>query len=92
MIVRPLAVLGELDDANAIMDRLELQAKTEYLRAEVLAMGFAALGNMEKAFACLQQALDAHSAGLIYLHLDPAYGPLRGDPRFTELVRRIGLR
>ena len=91
MIVRPLVVLGELEDATAIMARLEQQAKTEYLRAEVLAMGFAALGDLEKAFDCLQQALDAHSAGLIYLHLDPAYGPLRSDPRFADMVRKIGL-
>ncbi len=30
--------------------------------------------------------------GLIYLHLDPGYTPLRGDPRFSEMVRRIGLK
>ena len=92
MIVRPLVVLGELEEATAIMERLEAQAKTEYLRGEVLAMGWAALNDFDKAFACLQHALDAHSAGLIYLHLDPAYGPLRGDPRFAEMVRKIGLR
>ncbi len=92
MIVRSLVALGETEEATAIMERLEAQAKTEYLRAEVLAMGYAALGDLDKAFACLQQALDAHSAGLIYLHLDPGYGPLRGDPRFAEIVRKIGLR
>jgi hypothetical protein len=32
------------------------------------------------------------SGGLIYLHLDPGYEPLRSDPRYTELVSRIGLR
>jgi hypothetical protein len=32
------------------------------------------------------------SAGLIYLHLDPGYDPLRGDPRYADLVQRIGLR
>jgi hypothetical protein len=73
------------------MERLERQAKTEYLRAEVLAMGYAALGAMDKAFACLQAALDSHSAGLIYLHIDPAYGPLRPDPRFAEIVRKVGV-
>ena len=91
MIVRSLVVLGELEEAQAIMDRLEAQAKTEYLRAEVLAMGHAALGENDKAFACLQRALDARSSGLIYLHLDPGYGPLRGDPRHGAMVKRIGL-
>jgi serine/threonine protein kinase/Tfp pilus assembly protein PilF len=91
MIVRSLVVLDELDEARAIMDRLEAQAKTEYLRAEVLAMGHAALGENDKAFACLQRALDARSSGLIYLHLDPGYGPLRADPRHAAMVKKIGL-
>ncbi len=92
MIVRPLVALGEIEEATAIMERLEGQAKTEYLRAEVLAMGYAALGEFDKAFASLQTAYEAHSAGLIYLHLDPGYGPLRKDPRYAEMVARIKLR
>ena len=92
MIVRPLVTLGETEEATAIMERLELQSKSEYLRAEVLAMGYAALGDLDKAFSCLQQAFDAHSAGLIYLHLDPGFMPLRFDPRFAEMVRKINLR
>jgi serine/threonine-protein kinase len=91
MIVRSLVQLGELEEANAIMERLETQAKTEYLRAEVLAMGYAALGDLDKAFASLQRALDARSSGLIYLHLDPGYGPLRSDQRFGPMVKKIGL-
>ncbi|MEO5826244.1 MAG: hypothetical protein ABIR59_10180, partial [Gemmatimonadales bacterium] len=67
-------------------------AKTEYVRAEVLAMGYAAVGDLDAAFASLQRALEARSAGLIYLHLDPGYEPLRGDLRYDELVRKVGLR
>jgi serine/threonine-protein kinase len=92
MIVRSLVALGEAEEATAIMDRLENQAKTEYLRSEVLAMGHAALGDLDKAFASLQRAYDARSAGLIYLHHDPGYGPLHGDARFAALVKKIGLR
>jgi hypothetical protein len=55
-------------------------------------MGYAAVGDFERAFASLERAYQARSAGLIYLHLDPGYEPLRGDPRFGELVKRIGLR
>ena len=55
-------------------------------------MGYAALGNNDRAFALLERGYQTRSAGLIYLHIDPAYKPLRGDPRFAELVRRIGLR
>ena len=55
-------------------------------------MGYAAVGDLDKAFAALERAYQARSAGLIYLHLDPGYEPLRADPRYAELVRRIGLR
>jgi len=92
MIVRPLVAMGEMEEARAIMDRLAATARTEYVRAEVLAMGYAAIGDLDAAFANLHSALEARSAGLIYLHLDPGYGPLRKDPRYAELVRKVGLR
>ena len=40
----------------------------------------------------LERAFQVRSAGLIYLHVDPGYTPLRPDPRFRQLVKRIGLR
>ena len=55
-------------------------------------MGYAATGDFDRAFAALERAFQARSAGMIYLHLDPGYVPLRGDPRFADLVKRIGLR
>ncbi len=92
MIVRALAVLGEQEEAEAIMQRLELQARTGYMRHEVLAMGHAALGNFDTAFEALHKALEAHSAGLVYLHLDPGYTPLREDPRFAEIAKKVGVK
>ena len=91
-IVRALAPLGRRDEAEEILGRLEEESRRQYVRAEILAMGYAALGNLDRAFACLERAFQAKSAGLIYLHLDPGYAPLRADPRFANLVRRIGLK
>jgi serine/threonine-protein kinase len=92
MIVRALAALGRRDEAEAIMTRLEEESHQQYVRSEIMAMGYAALGDFDRAFACLERAFQARSAGLIYLHLDPGYAPLRGDPRFADLVKRIGLK
>ncbi|MGH7592694.1 MAG: protein kinase domain-containing protein [Gemmatimonadales bacterium] len=92
MIVRALAALGQRDEAEAILARLDEESRQQYLRSEVLAMGYAAVGDLNGAFASLERAYQARSAGLIYLHLDPGYEPLHGDPRFTDLVSRIGLR
>ena len=92
MIVRALAALGRREEAEEILARLEGESRQQYVRAEYLAMGHAAVGNLDRAFDALERAYQARSAGLIYLHLDPGYEPLHGDPRYTELINRIGLR
>ena len=91
-IVRALAALDRRDEAEEILARLEDESKQTYIRAEVLAMGYAALEDRDRAFLCLERAFQTRSAGLIYLHLDPGYAALHGDPRFASLVQRIGLR
>jgi eukaryotic-like serine/threonine-protein kinase len=91
LIVRALAALDRRDEAEAIMSRLDEESKHHYLRADILAMGYAAMGDRDHAFECLERAFQSRSAGLIYLHLDPAYHPLRPDSRFADLVQRIGL-
>jgi len=92
MIVRALAALDRREEAEEIMTRLENESKQQYVRSEYLAMGHAALGNMDAAFDSLERAYQARSAGLIYLHLDPGYDPLRGDPRYADILSRIGVR
>jgi serine/threonine-protein kinase len=91
MIVRALAALGRHDEAAAILTRLEEESRQQYVRAEYLAMGYAAMGQTDEAFDALERAYQARSGGLIYLHLDPGYEPLHGDPRFRALVQKIGL-
>jgi tetratricopeptide (TPR) repeat protein len=92
LIVRALAPLGRGDEADEILNRLEEESRQHYVRGEIMAMGYAAVGDLDRAFACLERAFQARSAGLIYLHLDPGFAPLRGDGRFSELVQRIGLK
>ncbi len=92
MIVRALAALGRREEAEEILARLESESRQQYVRAEYLAMGHAAVGQLDQAFEALERAYQARSAGLVYLHLDPGYEPLRLDSRYTDLVQRIGLR
>jgi TolB-like protein/Tfp pilus assembly protein PilF len=51
----------------------------------------ARLGDRDDAFRWLQKALDARSAFIKYIKVDPELDPLRADPRFRELVYRMGL-
>jgi adenylate cyclase len=92
LIVRALAPLGRREEADEILSRLEEQSRQQYVRSEIMATGYAAVGDLDRAFACLERAFQVRSAGLIYLHVDPGYKPLRPDPRFHQLVERIGLR
>ncbi len=84
--------LGRHEEAIEILNRLEEESRHHYVRAEILAMAYAAVGDLDRAFDCLERAFQVRSAGLIYLHVDPGYQPLRPDPRFAQLVERIGLR
>ena len=91
LIVRALAALGMRDEGEAILARLEEESQRQYFRGEIIAMGYSAIGNFDRAFAWLERAYQDRSAGLLYLKLDPGHAPLRSDPRFADLVRRIGV-
>jgi hypothetical protein len=49
------------------------------------------MGNNDQAIASLEKAFAQHSNGLTGLKVDPVYDPLRDDPRFQNLLRRVGL-
>lgn len=89
-VARAYAASGRTDEARAILE--DLSGGNEYVRGEFMAAGWAALGDLDQAVAALDQAYADRSAGLIYLHVDPSYDPLRGDPRYRAMVERIGLR
>ena len=85
-----LAVLGRGQEAREILDALENEER--YVRPEFLAGAYGALGDLDRAFEKLDEALEARSAGLVYLHIDPAYDSLHDDPRFEGIVNRVGLK
>jgi hypothetical protein len=52
---------------------------------------YAALGERDTAFEYLERAFEERDPMLLAVKVDPACDPLRSDPRFDELLRRIGL-
>jgi hypothetical protein len=52
---------------------------------------YAAIGDADRAFQWLEKAYEAHDTFLPWLKVDPELDELRGDPRFDDLVRRIGI-
>jgi eukaryotic-like serine/threonine-protein kinase len=55
-----------------------------------VATSYASLGEKDKAFFWLERAYDEH-AGLVFIKTEPEFDDLRSDPRYTDLLRRIGL-
>src|SRR6266853_2080141 len=67
------------------------KAKTDYVSPYGIAQLYADLGDKDHAFEWLNTAYQEHDAGLIALPTDYTLDSLRSDPRYTELVRKVGL-
>src|SRR5215212_4388320 len=80
---------GDVAKARAILK--QLQEGGGYVSQSELAILYLSLGEREQALASLEKAYTAHDLQLQYLGVDPAFDDLRSEPRFTELMRRVGL-
>jgi len=85
------ARVGRRPEAEALIKRWKEIEKTEYVTNYWIAVSYAALGNKEAAFAELEKAYQAHDWFLSRLKVDPFMDPLRDDPRFKDLIKRVGL-
>jgi len=73
------------------IEALQAQRKTGYSSAYTIATMYAQLGDKEEAFRWLNTALQEHAEGVMGLKTDFLFDPIRSDPRFAELVRKVGL-
>jgi TolB-like protein/Flp pilus assembly protein TadD len=85
------AVSGQGDKARKIEAQLEHLSKRRYVAALYIAMIWTGLGDRDQAFRWLDRAYDEDCEYLVYLQTEPMADPLRGDPRFAELLRKLGL-
>lgn len=83
-------VSGRTDDAQIILTELERLAGQKFVTSYGVALVHAGLGQNNAAFTWLNKAFDERSHWLVWLRLDPRWNGLRSDPRFSELVRRMG--
>jgi serine/threonine-protein kinase len=83
------AKMGERGRALEILKRL--QSSDIYVPFGDLAILYAALGESDQAFASFERGYAEHSPSLQFLKVNPAFDSLRSDPRFQDLLRRMGL-
>ena len=83
--------VGRLAEARTILSDLQSRVRIDSVGAYEVAFIHAALGDRNEAFKWLDIAYQQHDSGLTYLRTDPTLDPLRSDPRFQDLLRRVGL-
>ena len=86
-----LAAAGRPDETRAIVAALEERARTGHVEAAHFAFLAIALGERERALDLLARACDERSRFVVFLNVWPIYDPLRGEPGWRDLVRRVGL-
>jgi serine/threonine-protein kinase len=85
------ARLGDRAEARRVLEQLEAASKVRYTPALAFAIVQMGLGEKDQAFASLERAYEERFNRLAYLRREAVWDGLRPDPRFKELVRRIGL-
>jgi TolB-like protein/DNA-binding winged helix-turn-helix (wHTH) protein/Tfp pilus assembly protein PilF len=83
------AASGDRPDALAVVKRLS--SKQQYVPSWDLAALYTALGDSDKAFQSLEKAYSDRDTQMPFLNVDRRLAPLKSDPRFANLVRRVGL-
>jgi TolB-like protein/Tfp pilus assembly protein PilF len=81
---------GDQDEARKLLKQLEEQSTSRYVSPVSLAMVQIGLGETDAAFALLDKALKERSGFLSWLKVEPAFDPLRDDPRFVVLLDAVG--
>jgi tetratricopeptide (TPR) repeat protein len=91
VLARYLAMAGETERARAMLVELEALATGASISTYRLAAIYSALGEKARAFEYLDRACDERDHWLVWLKVDPLMADVRSQPRFPELLRRVGL-
>ena len=82
---------GNIPAAMDIVAKLKQHIEKNGIGRYEVALVYAGSRQNDEAFKWLEEAFQVHDKGLTYLRVDPCLDPLRGDPRFADLVKRVGI-
>ena len=91
VLVRAYAHAGRRAEALRLLDELKRRQQKGYVPTAAFVNAYLGLGDNEQAFAWLEKAYKEQSNLLGLLKVHPYFDPLRDDPRFKDLVHRVGL-
>jgi eukaryotic-like serine/threonine-protein kinase len=76
---------------TALIEELENESKTHYVAPDEIASAYALIGDRDHAFEYLEKAYAERSGRMEYIKNDEALEPLHSDPRYIDLLKRMGL-
>jgi tetratricopeptide (TPR) repeat protein len=85
------ARMGDTDETERLLAEMEERSTREYVSPMALAAAYASLGRFADALAQLEQAFAQRDCWVVALGVDPAWAPLRGQPRFEAIVGKVGI-
>jgi tetratricopeptide (TPR) repeat protein len=85
------AAEGNRAEALRLLEGLLSDAQHPCPPAAAIALVYGRLGDRDNAFRWLERAVEARSSFLLFIEVSPRADPLRSDPRYRELLQRIGL-
>jgi hypothetical protein len=74
-----------------VLDKLNEESRKRYVPSILFAPVYVGLGEKDRAFQSLERAYQEHDGRLSWFLVDPSLEPLRSDPRFRDLRRRVKL-
>ncbi len=91
ILTRAYAHAGRREDAVRVIAELESRSRKGYVPAGAMVNAYLGIGDNQRAFAWLEKAYREQSNMLQFVKVHPYFDPIRNDPRFTDLMRRVGL-
>jgi TolB-like protein/DNA-binding winged helix-turn-helix (wHTH) protein/Tfp pilus assembly protein PilF len=81
---------GHKSEARRFLRKLELEKSKRYVDSSKLAVAYLGVGNNKESLKWLEKGFSERSTAMVWLKVDPAYDPLRSEPRFQALLRNVG--
>jgi len=91
VLAHALARAGHKAEAQRVINDLIALSKSKFVSQSTIAMGYAGLGDKDKAFEWLDKSYESHDEAIYWAKNHPMFEPLRDDPRYRPLLKRLNL-
>jgi len=84
------AVTGRTAEARRMLDELKELSARSFVAPKHLALVYAGLGEKDEMFTWLEKGYEDRDISMTFLKVEPRWDPYRDDPRFVDLLHRVG--